>query len=86
MTETIKEKNQTATKTPRRGTRSRKTPLTLRRELMAELERMALGDEEAPRDKLKAMELLARLTENEEENINRPIVVRVEMTDDDPEE
>ena len=47
---------------------------------------MALGDEEAPRDKLKAMELLARLTEKGEENINKPIVVRVELTDDDPDE
>ncbi len=83
---TEKNKNQpkptTAAEAPKRRTRSRKTALTLRQEL----ERMALGDEEAPRDKLKAMELLARLTEKGEENINKPIVVRVELTDDDPDE
>ena len=83
---TEKNKNQpkptTAAEAPKRRTRSRKTALTLRQELL----RMALGDEEAPRDKLKAMELLARLTEKGEENINKPIVVRVELTDDDPDE
>ena len=81
---TEKNKNQpkptTAAEAPKRRTRSRKTALTLRQELLA------LGDEEAPRDKLKAMELLARLTEKGEENINKPIVVRVELTDDDPDE
>ena len=85
---TEKNKNQpkptTAAEAPKRRTRSRKTALTLRQELLTELERMALG--EAPRDKLKAMELLARLTEKGEENINKPIVVRVELTDDDPDE
>ena len=87
---TEKNKNQpkptTAAEAPKRRTRSRKTALTLRQELLTELERMALGDQEAPRDKLKAMELLARLTEKGEENINKPIVVRVELTDDDPDE
>ena len=57
---TEKNKNQpkptTAAEAPKRRTRSRKTALTLRQELLTELERMALGDEEAPRDKLKAME------------------------------
>lgn len=86
MTEKTKTKTTTAVEAPKRRTKSRKNPLTLRQELLAELERMALGDEEAPRDKLKAMELLARLTEKGEENINKPIVVRVELTDDDPEE
>ena len=73
-------------KTPakRRG-RSRKTAASLRREVIEELERMALGDEESPRDKLKALELLARLTETDDAQTDRPIVIRVEMTDDEPE-
>ena len=74
---TEKNKNQpkptTAAEAPQRRTRSRKTALTLRQELLTELERMALGDEEAPRDKLKAMELLARLTEKGEENMKELI-------------
>lgn len=74
-------------KTPvRRRTRERKTASFLRREVIEELERMAMGDGENARDRLKAMELLIRLTESEEGQHNRPIVVRVEMTDDDPED
>ena len=51
----IQPKPTTAAEAPKRRTRSRKTALTLRQELLTELERMALGDEEAPRDKLKAI-------------------------------
>ncbi len=61
----------------------RKTAASLRREVISELERMALGEGESSRDKLKALELLARLTETGEEQPDRPIVVRVEITDDD---
>jgi hypothetical protein len=72
-------------KTVKRKTKSKKTPASLRREVIDELERMAMSDEENPRDKLKALELLARLTETNESPFEKPLVVRVEITDDEPE-
>ena len=72
-------------KTVKRKTKSKKTPASLRREGIDELERKAMSDEENPRDKLKALELLARLTETNESPFEKPLVVRVEITDDEPE-
>ena len=72
-------------KTTKRKTKSRKTAASLRREVIEDLERMAMSDEENPRDKLKALELLARLTETDGSQFDKPLVVRVEITDDEPE-